>query len=422
MGIRHYDGWESGERPEIAAHSLAKHRILREYVERYIHVLTARHGMERLALTLVDGFAGGGEYTDARARVTRPGSPQILIDAVRAGEQAVNASRTKPLKIDARFVFVEKNPAVARFLLEVLRTRGDAPRDDGLIRLLVGEFESHVDAIISDIMSRGRAHRAIFVLDQYGYTGVPVATIARIFKRLPNAEVFLTLAVGWITAYLPNAQMAAQKLGLPHEVIAEILAAEADYFNVGDSERRPDLLTVQRILHSGFTPEAGARFYTPFFIVSRESNRPYWFLHLANAVRANDVVKGLHWEVENHFEHFGGAGLTMLGYDPLADPDYTSQLGFQFDNAARRRTLAALGRDLPGRIASRPGGLSFHQLHEAVCNETPATSELLAESVRALVEAGELANQGCDGERRRPSTLPEPGDLISIPRQGRLRF
>ena len=106
-------GWGKGSVPEIAPHSLAKHRILREYIQRYVEVLTTTPGMEVFRITLVDGFAGGGEYSDARTGLLCPGSPQILIDAVRAAEVKVNATRSKPLKVDARYIFVEKDPAVA---------------------------------------------------------------------------------------------------------------------------------------------------------------------------------------------------------------------------------------------------------------------------------------------------------------------
>lgn len=90
-------GWSDGSTPEIAPHSLAKHRILREYIERYLRVLTARPGIDKFRVTLVDGFAGGGEYFDPRKQLICPGSPQILIDAVRTAEACINKERNKPL-------------------------------------------------------------------------------------------------------------------------------------------------------------------------------------------------------------------------------------------------------------------------------------------------------------------------------------
>jgi hypothetical protein len=177
-------------------------------------------------------------------------------------------------------------------------------------------------------------------------------------------------------------------------------------------------LTVQRILHHVFTNDIGSRFYTPFFIVSRRSNRPYWFLHMANNQRANDVVKVLHWEIENHFQHFGGPGLVMLGYDPHADPEVTGQLPFAFDDEAERRTRISLATDLPDRITTMYGdGVPFETLFRDLCNETPATREQLAKSISELCVSGELEKVGGEGERRAPTTQPHKDDVIKRARQ-----
>jgi three-Cys-motif partner protein len=414
--------WEDGQPPVIAPHSLAKHHILREYVQRYIQVLTAVPGMERLLLTIVDAFAGGGEYIDSRTGLIVPGSPQILIDGVRLAERAANLGRRKALRIDSQHILIEKKKKVADYLEEVLRKRGDAPTDDGPIQLVRGAFQDQLDEIITRIQRRGRARRAIFVLDQYGYTDVPAQLLKSIFVQLPKAEVFLTLAVGWITAYLPTLLSAATKLGIHQDVVRDLQTSGEGAFDTSDPAKRPNLRAVQRLLHNAFTSEVGNRFYTPFFIVSRESNRPYWFLHLANNAKANDVVKSLHWEVENHFEHFGAEGLLMLGFDPAAQPN-PSQTSFAFDDGAKVRTHQALMRQLPQRIHSDwRDGVPFGTLFETTCNETPATRALLASSVSDLCIAGELEKRGVDAERRAATTLPHDDDVISIPRQSRLVF
>ena len=71
--------WKLGSPPpKIRAHSLTKHRVLAEYVKRYIETLTKNPAMERLQLTLVDGFAGGNTYVDEVTGQLKPGSPSIL--------------------------------------------------------------------------------------------------------------------------------------------------------------------------------------------------------------------------------------------------------------------------------------------------------------------------------------------------------
>ena len=412
--------WSIDDPPEIAPHSLAKHRILREYVQEYIRVLTADPRSDRLRLTLVDGFAGGGIYVDPRTGLSQAGSPTILLDAVRAAEATANLNRAKPLHVDARYFFVDRDAGAVACLGEVLKRRSDWGAEQGKVQLLEGEFEAHLDAIIAAVKGRGRAWRSIFVLDQYGYTAAPPALLRRIFENLPNAEVFLTLAVGWVAAYLPDLRTAADKIGIGQDVLDRVAGFGEDGPSIADDAERPTLQRLQVLLKEAFTTTIGSTFYTPFFIISRESNRSYWFLHMANSARANDVVKTLHWNVENHFEHFGGAGLAMLGYDPSRDPEVTGQavLPFLFDDVARCRTSSALVESLAARIArDYPGGVSFDSLFAQVCNETPATKAMLALAVGDLCVARELEKRGANGERRAPTTAAKGDDLIRLSRQ-----
>ncbi|HZF48589.1 MAG TPA: three-Cys-motif partner protein TcmP [Polyangiaceae bacterium] len=424
--------WGGDAPPEISPHSLAKHRILKEYVETYIEVLTKRaHGKDVFRLALVDGFAGGGEYTDPRASCLQPGSPLILLDATRRAEVAVNAGRTKKLKIDGHFWFVEKNPINARYLRDVLSRRADLVIDRSAVEVIEGEFDEQLDRIIIDIKrAKVSSGRTIFVLDQYGYTDVRVPVLNKIFQQLPNAEVFLTVAAGWILAYLKDPAEIGRRLGIEpgaakrfHEDIVKNLRAEDQPgFFVGDSSKRENLFVIQRLLHDIFAKSVNSTFYTPFFIVSRDSNRAYWFMHMANHETAHDVVKKLHWKIENNFQHFGSPGLNMLGYDPGMDPEVTGQLPlYYFDNAARSLTHQGLMRSLPGRISSDyPEGVTFITLFKALCNETTATKDLLAEVVRDLCVAGELEKRGGQGEQRELRTLPHDDDRIRIARQIRL--
>ena len=114
MAQKHYE-WKLGdELPEIGAHSLAKHRILRRYIERYIEIVTAISWQEQLSITFVDGYAGGGRY--ALGRQTVPGSPLILLEAVAAAEAKLKASRPKGFRINAKYIFVDQNPTHVEFL------------------------------------------------------------------------------------------------------------------------------------------------------------------------------------------------------------------------------------------------------------------------------------------------------------------
>ncbi len=423
-----YD-WEPGSPATLEPHSVAKHTILRRYVEEYIRILTADPRQPDFRIRLIDGFAGGGEYVLEGKSEIQDGSPFVLINAVKAGEALANQGRKKAISIDASFVFVEKKRSNFLYLEDALARRLDA-RSRAKVTALHGAFEQHIDRIIADVRSTsGRKPRCIFVLDQYGYSDVPIDMIARIMRELPKSEVFLTLAFDWIGAYArgPKAQAVRIEKSLH---IAPHLQGFADgsraLEEVADLPPGDDVATmryIQRLLHMGFATQGGAMCYTPFFITSSVSHRSYWFLHLANSPRANDVVKELHWAVKNRFVHYGGSGLMMLGYDPARPLDDTQQRAFGFDKSARDQTIERLLEELPVRIRKEfPRGVSFGDLYAAICNETPASMDILREPMDRLCREGELEKRGADGEERALDTKIKDDDWILLPAQRTFSF
>jgi hypothetical protein len=56
--------WSVGSPPPpLDPHSAAKHELVRSYVSRYVDILTSDPRHDVLNVTLVDGFAGGEEYS-----------------------------------------------------------------------------------------------------------------------------------------------------------------------------------------------------------------------------------------------------------------------------------------------------------------------------------------------------------------------
>jgi three-Cys-motif partner protein len=419
MPKKEYD-WEGTNVPIIGEHSIAKHRILREYVRKYIEILTRNPKIERLKLTFVDGFAGGGIYERSAERKPHFGSPVILIEEATAVAQARwNLARHKPVILEPTFFFIDKKPTNIAVLQETLRSHV-YPEHPGIApTILTGTFEEQLAPIVASIKKQRGAHRAIFLLDQYGYTQVPLPSLQLIFRELPKAEVFLTLAVGWISAYLRDAACAPEilrRMGVRTEATEEEIQEQLLGGDASDDKFR----RVQWLLHHAFVQPSGARYATPFFIVSPESHRRYWFLHLANNLRANDVVKELHWTIQNHFSHYGDTGLAMLGFDPRREPD-PGQLSFAFDSFAKQRTERALLIQLPERIRSRHAeGVGFGDLFAEVANETPATKEMVRAALTKLCWAGDLTKRGGGGEQRRVETVVQDDDIVVLAKQIRM--
>ena len=79
MPKKEYD-WNVGDPPPyIEAHSLTKHKVLEDYLFRYLHILTQHPMSQHFKLTLVDGFAGGGLYRQQDTEELQLGSPLQLL-------------------------------------------------------------------------------------------------------------------------------------------------------------------------------------------------------------------------------------------------------------------------------------------------------------------------------------------------------
>jgi three-Cys-motif partner protein len=375
-------------------------------------VLTANVRRRELKLTLVDGFAGGGRYLDNRTKEERPGSPLIMLEAMRTAAKSANEIRSNPFNLDVEYFFIEEKPEALEYLRNVISESEYKEFVGSRIHLLKGEFTSHVASILEYVKKRGG--RSIFVLDQFGYSDVPLATLRQILAELENAEIILTFATDSLIDYLSvdeQTQRILEKVGitLPPKSI-ESAKSNSDW-------RR----TIQFALHEEIPKRTEARFYTPFFIQSPDAHRDYWLIHLSGHHRARDVMVGLHWEVSTTFSHYGRAGLRMLGYDQDKDEDWTRQKllpGFFFDQTAQALTQDQLLQQLPERLHGRSHGIAFQDLFAELTNETPATSDIMKEVLNNLARQGILKVADKSGGKRRAG-IQHDSDIITPSRQKR---
>jgi three-Cys-motif partner protein len=392
--------WCIGSPPPILDdHSAAKHDVLRQYVGTYVEVLTANPRRDILKLTLVDGLAGGGNYL--RNGLIVPGSPFIILDELAAAEVRINAERTKPLKLDTDFIFVEKIKGNFAYLELLARQSKYHSLLGDRLHLLQIEFEKALPSIIARIKSRGKADRAIFFLDQYGYSDISFDAIRTILSQLANPEIILTFNVDWLIDYLSKEE-AFLKAVKPVELsLTQVL----DLLNMKNQKEARWL--IQNMLYKHLITQTQAPYYTPFFIKSAESHRSYWLVHISKHPTARDEMAALHWRLQNHFVHHGRSGLRMLGFDPERAIEQIP-FDFVFDDNARARSLSALSLELPRRVfnAHRADAAppTLLQLFQEICNETPATKDLVSEVIVELRAQNELEIVSSDG-RLRPRAI-----------------
>lgn len=408
--------------PPIDPHSLAKHRVLEEYLRRYIRKLTLNPATRKLRLHIIDGFAGGAIYRRADNNEIHFGSPIIIHRAVKDEVARINESRIIPFELELHLYLVEHKPINVSVLKAVLDNHGIAHDCEGneTTTVINGKFENYKDKLIERVSAKGRKHRALFLLDQYGYKAVLMPTLAKILKTLPDAEILLTFATDWVIDYMSrDAEVAARM-----EKTLKELGINSDLYHINVKEVKESPFwrhVAQNELANSIRVNSGAAFYTPFFIKTAETHRTYWLIHLSQHEIARDEMMKTHWEKQNHFTHPGGPGFNMLGYNSALDESITGQcsldLQYEFDNHAKKLSKDTLREQLPEYLYNAMP-TTLREILKQKSNGTPADSSLLAEVLAELIDHRQIViSDPKTGASRTKSSTINLDDLIEYPRQ-----
>ena len=395
--------------PTIEQHSKAKLTVLRSYLHDYFDRLGTIPSRDEFRLDLIDGFAGGGTFLDNGEIIS--GTPLIMLEESRAAQDRLNQNRTKPLRFDCKFHFVDINPDHTAHLRKVLDERGYQVDGEKIV-VHTSAFEDVADTIIADIAHRQpRAGRSIFLLDQTGFSQVELALVSRILGRLPTAEVIMTFAADILTNFLaerPEIVRAVSPLGWTDSDIKDFIELRN-----GDGGRA----LVQRALRDRIRNATGATYDTPFFIRPQQSRRALWFLHLSRHPTARDVMIQCHWNNFNTFEHYGSGNFGMLGWDALSN--YAGALPlFNFGDLdaeqLRQQLLASMPTELYALASETP--ITVKTMRHTLANSTAARFSDLDMTVLELAREREFDILNSNGRlRSRRLTRLQPTDRISIP-------
>lgn len=421
MPITHYEWSWGGPLPELLRHSEVKHSLLRDYLVDYFLTLVSTPAQEKIQLTVVDGFCGGGRYVNEAGKEI-PGSPVVILQAIDEAKARVmhEQQRRKDIHFDVKVICIDKDPAAVEHLQRVLEEEGYGEKlRTGAIETLVGEFEAKAEAVIAEVRRRSpRSGRALFVLDQYGYNQVPLATLKQIFMTLKQPEVILTFNVDALLNFLNegNLRNFERQTGLS----GAVTAADMDKLRRGHGWR----LRVQANLYQRLTTGSGASFFTPFFVRPNKGHGDFWLLHLSQHWKARDVMTNAHWKHHNHFIHYGAAGFDMLttGYAAKIDDDDCLQVAFEFDDIASKSSHDAMMEQIPKVLAEQRRGVRLQDFFLERVNTTPATKSMITQAVLSLVREREVEVVGDNGSVRHVRKALQDSHVLRLPDQRPLVF
>ncbi len=401
--------WDPSEPPpRIEPHSKAKLDVLRRYIQEYFDRLNVNPQREEFRLDLIDGFAGGGTFRDGNTEIS--GTPLVMLEEAKKAEERLNRKRKKRLHINCKFYFVDKEEAHTDHLRKVLREHGYRVDEDKIV-IRTGLFENEVKDILRSIKQRQpRIGRAIFLLDQTGFSQVELSLVSNILGELHAAEVILTFAAESLVNHLaetPQIVKAVSPLQLTEQQIGDLIENKDGFGGRA---------LVQRTLRDHLRVRTGAEYDTPFFIRPEVSRRALWFLHLSRHPTARDVMIQLHWEIQNRFEHYGPGDFGMLGWDALRD---SSNLPlFQFGDLDKGRMQKQLLDSLPGKLHSLVSEqpVTVDAMRHRFANQTAARFSDLDEIVLQLVREKEFQILDPEGKvRSRSLKRLKSTDRIALP-------
>jgi three-Cys-motif partner protein len=391
MVEKHYS-WENGVKLE--EHTRRKHKILREYLARYLVVRCALPQQTKFRLAIVEGFAGGGRYDCGS-----PGSPLIFLEEIRAAAESFNLNRKAegmaPLEIECFMILNDKKTVTIEILKGYVEpmlaaVRSEVPR----LHLRVDYFAKPFEALYPEIkalLAQGSYQNVLFNLDQYGHSRVEAATIADISASFRSAEVFYTFAISSLLAFLQksNPVLLAKRLSVLGATPNDLSALE------GQISKHEWLGVAERLVFDTF--RGCAQFVSPFSINNPDGWR-YWLIHFANNYRARQEYNNVLHRNSTMQAHFGRSGLDMLTFDP----EHEGAL-YLFDVSGQKRAKAQLMDDIPRLVTEFGDAVNMGQFYSSIYNMTPAHMDDIH---GAMIENSDLEIiTEAGGERRKPNTI-----------------
>ncbi|HEY9200716.1 MAG TPA: three-Cys-motif partner protein TcmP [Gammaproteobacteria bacterium] len=303
--------WNESYSPKLAEHSRVKHEILSKYISKYLNIVCQNRRIEKFNLTLIDGFAGGGRYSNGE-----PGSPFIMLENVDAACIEINLNRNKKVSIESQYYFIEKDPLNYTELAKNLTRSKYSKKINDSIITRKGDFNDHVVEIVECIKKNNPKNGGgvIFFLDQDGYSAVSVEVLNYIKKQLPQSEIIINISISWLVDFINN------KDNFKNKIIDMGLEG---YIDTSEIFRLSEDITDNRYiieskLSDSLRRAVGYKYFRPFFIEPIDNHRGYWLLHLSSHFRAHNAMSEVTWDMGNNMRHYGGVGTRIfdLSYKP----------------------------------------------------------------------------------------------------------
>ena len=260
---------------DAEAHTLAKHKILQEYLKGWLPILACGQSNRLLCF---DGFAGCGELKQGH-----PGSPIV---AIRTALQTLSL-----LKVPLHVRMVEKEADRCSYLKGIVaRERRDLDAHIQMEDPICGECEGVVTSLLNEYKStRKRLGPAFFFLDQYGYSGFSMGLVQRILAH-DMCETFSYLNWQRMHPYFTDPSKAA--------TFTQALGGD-EWRQVQSLRDHERAARFKAIYIDALRQRAGAKYVYDFAMRGPDHRLIYWLFFCTNSLKGLEVMKKAMWKVDD---------------------------------------------------------------------------------------------------------------------------
>jgi three-Cys-motif partner protein len=279
----------------IDPHTLAKHRILRRYLEAWLPIMSRWNDR----LVIVDGFAGPCIYANGE-----PGSPILELQAF------LEHGHRDQIDAELVYLFIEADAQRAERLVEEIAKLGDLPPQ---VRhhVVLGTFEETFSEMLDDLQTRGASLAPSFAfVDPFGYSQAPMHLSGR-FLQFERCEVLLYAPLRWINRFIGRAGQ--------EEALTSFFGTDR-WREALPLSGQTRIRFLHDLLYEQLKDEVGLRYVRSFEILATANRGYHLFFGTNNKERGLLRMKEVMWSID---PVAGQQYLdsTALGQEPLFQPE-----------------------------------------------------------------------------------------------------
>ena len=357
---------------EAAPHTLAKHEILKKYLQRWIPIIL-HSGYS--GLIYFDGFCGPGVYAGGE-----PGSPIIALKV---------AQEFKGLHRDSNFLFCDVRRDRIETLKDEIAKLGELP--EGVqYQARAGSFEDKISKIIAYRRQQESETFPTFALiDPFGYSGIPLALIRELMAQ-DSSECLISFMADSLNRWLEHPEEGVT------EHVAQTLGTENAAKIVLDTGM--DRLGALRELYLAQL-QRFAKYCRYFEMRNADGRILYYLFFISNNKTGFEKMKDAMWQADSSGN---------FRFSDSTDPDQE----VLFDNEVLWLPIAK--RRIQEEFGGKPS-VAASKVRDFVLGETIFLEKHANQALRALEDEGAIQPHRLkiDGSNRRKRSFPE-GVLIDF--------